>query len=257
MYKFNCIVCGKESIRKSFLPTMKFCSRKCRWKDKDYRNKMIESSKKLNLNPTEKMLEARFRKGHTINNGKHRSIETEFKSGELNPHWKGGTEHYRGEDWEEQRKKALERDNSTCQRCGDATDTVHHIIPYSESENNSLDNLISLCKRCHIIVERGYSRIIIDGEDIVITQVPDTSLNRFEEISNQEFNGNMAMTLKFLLDFRDGILMTPNQALIDEVNQMEQELSARIDLLADDVNKLKEQSIKKGRRMNDGRVIGK
>ena len=77
------------------------------------------------------------------------------------------------------------------------------------------------------------------------------------ELANEEFADDYGMLIKFLLDFRDGILMTPNQALIDEVNQMEQELSARIDLLADDVNKLKEQSIKKGRRMNDGRVIGK
>jgi len=53
------------------------------------------------------------------------------------------------------RKSALERDNYTCQHCGTQDDLqVHHIdgngmTSPRESRNNDLDNLITLCRRCH------------------------------------------------------------------------------------------------------------
>lgn len=51
------------------------------------------------------------------------------------------------------RKYALKRDSFTCQECG-ATDNlqVHHIKPkkYHPELSNNLDNLITLCKNCHL-----------------------------------------------------------------------------------------------------------
>ena len=32
---------------------------------------------------------------------------------------------------------------------------VHHIVPYLDSKDNSLDNLICLCRRCHPIADRN------------------------------------------------------------------------------------------------------
>jgi 5-methylcytosine-specific restriction endonuclease McrA len=73
-----------------------------------------------------------------------------------------------GDNWPEQRRKALARDNYTCQQCGREgklkrgrwTVHVHHrrkialfydyqtdSIDYSAA--NDLDNLITLCPRCH------------------------------------------------------------------------------------------------------------
>ena len=52
------------------------------------------------------------------------------------------------------RKKALARDNFTCQKCKREDKTrnsleVHHIIPLYVEEKDELDNLITLCNDCH------------------------------------------------------------------------------------------------------------
>jgi 5-methylcytosine-specific restriction endonuclease McrA len=47
----------------------------------------------------------------------------------------------------------MERDGWACQLCGGAVSDgglhVHHIIPYRETQDNSPENLIALCPRCH------------------------------------------------------------------------------------------------------------
>jgi len=52
------------------------------------------------------------------------------------------------------RRKTLERDNFTCQKCKREDKTgnsleVHHIIPLYVEEKDELDNLITLCNDCH------------------------------------------------------------------------------------------------------------
>jgi len=71
---------------------------------------------------------------------------------EQHPNWKGGT-------WLFWRKKALERDNYTCQKCllhDPEVMLVDHIIPnkktgkrYNEN-NHDLNNLQTLCANCHL-----------------------------------------------------------------------------------------------------------
>lgn len=111
---------------------------------------------------------------------------TDERTGEDHPRWKGGGELYRGPNWERQKRKALERDNRICQRCG-RTNTeskqetgkslaVHHRKPVREfyeeletdwkelgdpstaeidwGEMNDLDNLVTLCLSCHRHVEK-------------------------------------------------------------------------------------------------------
>ena len=73
--------------------------------------------------------------------------------------WKGGYEPYYGENWLQQRRKALERDGHTCQSCGHAPGDddrdldVHHVRPvrtFDDPEDaNALENLVSLCRSCH------------------------------------------------------------------------------------------------------------
>ena len=50
-------------------------------------------------------------------------------------------------------KKIFKRDNWSCQQCGSKEDlTIHHIDGQgrnSKNKNNSLDNLITLCRKCH------------------------------------------------------------------------------------------------------------
>lgn len=81
------------------------------------------------------------------------------RSGVLCPSWKGGKNEYhrlRGianGSWTANRKNALRRDNYTCQECqrklGDVILDVHHIVPVRNGGDNTLSNLICLCKSCH------------------------------------------------------------------------------------------------------------
>jgi hypothetical protein len=57
--------------------------------------------------------------------------------------------------WNYIRKKVYERDNYTCQECGviDVRLEAHHIIPFRIVKCHSLDNLVTLCKKCHMRIE--------------------------------------------------------------------------------------------------------
>ncbi len=48
-------------------------------------------------------------------------------------------------------KKALERDNWRCQKCGSLENLqIHHKIKRSQQGNDALANLVTLCVYCHI-----------------------------------------------------------------------------------------------------------
>lgn len=91
------------------------------------------------------------------------------------PRWKGGGDLYYGPNWQRQRRRRLEKDGHQCQRCGMTNDEckdelgrdldVHHITPVRDFHNdaeggsdweivNSIDNLVTLCIRCHRKVEK-------------------------------------------------------------------------------------------------------
>lgn len=89
--------------------------------------------------------------------------------GEKGHNWKGGKTSERFKNgWKQQRKKALERDNYICQKCGNTKKEniieldVHHKVPFRcfkdfKSAHN-LENLITLCRKCHLSEE---SKIVI------------------------------------------------------------------------------------------------
>lgn len=77
-----------------------------------------------------------------------------------------------GPNWEEQRRRARERDGFACRVCGipeaavGHEHDVHHIVPfrrfeYRPGENdayleaNRLENLVTLCRRCHARADHG------------------------------------------------------------------------------------------------------
>lgn len=119
----------------------------------------------------------RIKKAHL---GKHLSPKTEFKKGhkstfqafgernpmynkkrELSPNWKGGISSKLQQRcsslwWKELRKLIYQRDNWTCQMCfKKCHDDIqcHHIIPERKGGNHMPENLITLCKKCHIKVD--------------------------------------------------------------------------------------------------------
>ena len=98
-------------------------------------------------------------------------ISVAFK-GKNHPQWLGGKITFRGENWQWNRKRALERDQYKCKHCGITNKQhkkkwkcsleVHHIKPFrffdSAEEANQLENLISLCTSCHKLAEMQYYR---------------------------------------------------------------------------------------------------
>lgn len=97
----------------------------------------------------------------------YREASRDLFAGENNPVWRGGRVDYYGPNWEEQREKALDRDNHTCQQCGTPADDmsrspdVHHKkrlgwfkeeydSPEWYERGNRLDNLVTLCPSCHM-----------------------------------------------------------------------------------------------------------
>ncbi len=101
--------------------------------------------------------------------GKWKSVNS---TGPRSAAWKGGArKKYYGASWIKQREKARERDGYTCQCCGRTEKQmgkeldVHHISPFRlfgadrHTEANHIDNLISLCHKCHKGVEHGKIRL--------------------------------------------------------------------------------------------------
>lgn len=84
--------------------------------------------------------------------------------GDSHHQWEGGTLAY-GDGWWQIRRAALERDEYQCQRCGATPDAlgqnpdVHHRRPVREFDDpraaHTLDNVVTLCRSCHRLVEEG------------------------------------------------------------------------------------------------------
>src|SRR6266540_741963 len=76
-------------------------------------------------------------------------------SGPRNPNWRGGRAIYYGLGWKATKQQVRDRDR-TCRNCGKTPDEdgraldVHHIQPFRFSGDNSLRNLIALCRSCHM-----------------------------------------------------------------------------------------------------------
>src|SRR3990167_4367415 len=66
--------------------------------------------------------------------------------------------HYRAATWGRARRVALTRDSYRCRLCKAPGVIVHHIIPVREwllaDSAHSLKNLMTLCRRCHIVGHR-------------------------------------------------------------------------------------------------------
>lgn len=59
--------------------------------------------------------------------------------------------------WRRVREQVLDRDGWACQRCGDTHYlSVHHIVPWIVSHDDSPDNLVTLCGACHFMADTGH-----------------------------------------------------------------------------------------------------
>ena len=57
-------------------------------------------------------------------------------------------EYLKSPKWNKKRYKVFERDNFKCQKCGKRGTQAHH-LNYKNIGNEKLDDLITLCNKCH------------------------------------------------------------------------------------------------------------
>jgi len=192
--KWKCIYCGKKrEDMPSIAKRRKYCSTSCQLKyeyDNGIRDKYdigVEARKVSHERMKEdnwlNYPEARDNLRKVMCTEEYRKRSSESKLGDKNPMYgkkpgnyidgeyrKWGNA-YRGFDWKNVKRKIKERDGYVCQDCG-VKETpenylqVHHIVPYRVFQDNSDDNLITLCAKCHASHEYKFFKVK------KITQVP-------------------------------------------------------------------------------------
>lgn len=146
-----CEGCGQTFLRNPKTPERKYCSWECfkhsRWVTvtcfycgKQFQKRLSEV-KKAEENGHKHMCSRDCRNRYTslLLGGDGEWVE-------------GGKYKRYGEPrkWRRQRMLAIKRDNYMCQSCGATEELeVHHWEPYCIGFDNSLDNLVTLCRECH------------------------------------------------------------------------------------------------------------
>lgn len=102
-----------------------------------------------------------FKKGHSLNRG------------EKHWNWHGGLSllgnngFYWRKEWKEVRDYVFKRDHYCCLRCGSKGGNlnVHHILSVRNNPELALDplNLVTLCRSCHLKVEREKLERVVNG----------------------------------------------------------------------------------------------
>lgn len=176
MNKYNCSHCDKEFKRKRSEIRTKTpcCSTKCA---ADFRRKLKEKEcpicGKTFLKNTVTCSRECWAVNHSSwvrknqsgpNNpfyGKHHTEESKRKMSEAPrigfiPHNKGKRKKRdfvpsskRGAQWAKIKEATMQRDNNLCLICGNPGEVVHHIVPLRDCREHRLNNLITLCHKCH------------------------------------------------------------------------------------------------------------
>ena len=68
------------------------------------------------------------------------------------------------ENWDVIRKRVYQRDGYRCVMCGKKGKLhAHHIVPVRISKDNSMNNLVSVCNKCHRKLEEVGFKILKEG----------------------------------------------------------------------------------------------
>ena len=180
----RCEICATEIARRPsqlIRSQHNYCSNGCRYKGQSLnRSGQNAPSYDPNLDFICEYCGTVFHRKKTLyNRGKHHFCSKPCKGkwqsaqqmGLDNPNWKGNfnTYHWYGENWKRQRRRVRQRDSHTCRMCG-ITETilgraldVHHVFPFfsftSYKKANRLSNLISVCHKCHGLLEKNNGNI--------------------------------------------------------------------------------------------------
>jgi 5-methylcytosine-specific restriction endonuclease McrA len=128
LFVHQCMRCGSDSL------TELFVSKFIRYKDIPNRHLVKDFDKDL------------YERGAQLRKDEH--LKAEEKRREA---WRAVyNEYLDSPQWMSMRRAALQRDNGQCQRCLLGAQEVHH-RHYHSIGNELLDDLVSLCYRCHTL----------------------------------------------------------------------------------------------------------
>lgn len=156
-----CEICGKEYEGRSF---SKYCSANCkRIRDNKVANDKKSKKRKLSWEQMEHTKECEicgctFELTQKHRSQKYCSSKCRRKAERVFGSKKDVDSKYKDEiRFGGNRKKVLLRDDYTCTMCGNKRNLVVHHIDFSgqgDNPNNDLDNLVTLCRKCHINIHK-------------------------------------------------------------------------------------------------------
>src|SRR3989304_8077482 len=194
--KKNCLECGKEFLSYPSLSTHT-CSRRCGslyrmktighprgmkgkigyWKNKKRDEKTREKLKVMRLGKIP------WNKGLSIKS--NNALEIWRKNG--GKPWNKYEKPYKSHN--KKRREMMERDNYTCLYCKSCFNkednftkvglTTHHIIPLRVSNDKNSNNIISLCRKCHPILEKLRRKNLVEYEQLMISIFPSSRATFF------------------------------------------------------------------------------
>lgn len=104
------------------------------------------------------------------------------KTGNKHHLYNGGKIWYRGKDWDIIKSETKKRDGNKCLICGITEEEhnsiygqplqVHHKNPYRYSQDNSLDNLMTVCCACHRKIENTSNQEILQSGGAIFISIP-------------------------------------------------------------------------------------
>ena len=155
-YRDLCFTCAKKGERNSFF-NKKHTEQSRKKMSENHAGGVTIHSEETKLKIRDAHKGRKKSNSHCMNMRGHRVS----MSGKNHPNWKGGvsSEHklFMGTiEYSKWRLAVFNRDNFTCQECGDSTGgnlNAHHLLPYrdwkDEQYSLNLMNGITLCKNCH------------------------------------------------------------------------------------------------------------
>jgi hypothetical protein len=145
--KKNCENCGKEFMSRR--TDRHFCSRGCYvaiWALRHV-GKVPSEETRRKIGKKNRINTKEYLKTHNVWN---KGIKWPEMTGENSPNWRGGKSFcVYPRDWNKTLKQSIrQRDNYTCQICGEEPSVQVHHIDYIKKNCNPT-NLVTLCRSCH------------------------------------------------------------------------------------------------------------
>jgi len=97
-------------------------------------------------------------------------------------------DYLKSNEWKNLRMQALTKRGFTCEFCGEDARIVHHVRYPKDFSDDSLKNLVVVCKRCHDLCHgiRDYDRIKLERQRLVIARRQEIELERLRKIKEDK-----------------------------------------------------------------------